>query len=355
MTEIRELILDKFFSPNGGIPDQKDFKVTTSKFDENKPLEKDQILINLEYISVDPYLRARMQGVHTFVDPFKLHEPINSGCVAKVLKSNCPRFKAGDHVSGYFNWQEKQIVNVTKEVVKVDPNLAPLPHFVGVLGMTGLTAYFGLVLIGKPKKGETIVVSAAGGAVGSIVGQIGKILGCRVVGICGSDEKAKFLKSEFGFDEVVNYKSSTYEKDLKNACPKGIDIYFENVGGKIADPILFLINKHARIPVCGTISTYNAPIEKDIGQRAQYFIFSKQALMQGFLVFDYSEQETNEALKHLSQWIKEGKLKEKNVIFKGYDHIIEAFTKLFNTTNNTNIGKVVIDVTDQSGSSKAQQ
>ncbi|EAL69226.1 hypothetical protein DDB_G0276545 [Dictyostelium discoideum AX4] len=314
MTEIKQITLDKYFERDNGMPDRNQFKITTCKFDENQKMEKDQIMIKLEYVSVDPYLRARMNSKKTFVDPFKLHDPINSGCIGKVLKSTSDRFKEGDHVSGYFDWKEIQIVKVSKEILMADPNIAPLSAYLGICGMPGVTAYYGTVLIGKPKKGETLVVNAAAGVVGTTVGQIGKILGLRVVGICGSDEKAKSLINDFHFDSGLNYHSPTYAEDLKKACPNGIDIFYENVGGEVTD---------------------------DIGQRAQYIVFEKRITMQGFLVFDYSDEDYKDAFQHLSKWLKEGKMIEKHVINNGFDQIIPSFIKIFETSNK-NIGKVII-------------
>ncbi|KAM9946078.1 hypothetical protein ACTFIT_004370 [Dictyostelium discoideum] len=341
MTEIKQITLDKYFERDNGMPDRNQFKITTCKFDENQKMEKDQIMIKLEYVSVDPYLRARMNSKKTFVDPFKLHDPINSGCIGKVLKSTSDRFKEGDHVSGYFDWKEIQIVKVSKEILMADPNIAPLSAYLGICGMPGVTAYYGTVLIGKPKKGETLVVNAAAGVVGTTVGQIGKILGLRVVGICGSDEKAKSLINDFHFDSGLNYHSPTYAEDLKKACPNGIDIFYENVGGEVSDPILLLLNVHARVACCGAISVYNKKVTDDIGQRAQYIVFEKRITMQGFLVFDYSDEDYKDAFQHLSKWLKEGKMIEKHVINNGFDQIIPSFIKIFETSNK-NIGKVII-------------
>ncbi|KAK5577797.1 hypothetical protein RB653_002745 [Dictyostelium firmibasis] len=342
MTDIKQIILEKYFERDDGMPEPNQFKITTCKFDENQKIEKDHIMIKLEYVSVDPYLRARMNSKKTFVDPFKLNEPINSGCVAKVLKSTSDRFKEGDHVSGYFDWKEIQIVKVTNQILIADPNIAPFTAYLGICGMPGVTSYYGTVLIGKPKKGETFVINAAAGAVGTIAGQIAKVHGCRVVGICGSDEKANSLVNDFHFDAGINYHSPTYAEDLKKACPKGIDIFYENVGGQVSDPILLLLNVHARVACCGAISVYNKKVSDDIGQRAQYIVFEKRITMQGFLVFDYSDDDYNNAFLHLSKWLKEGKIIEKHVMNNGFDQIIPSFIKIFDSKNNKNVGKVII-------------
>jgi len=221
-----------------GTPKLSDFDFTTS---EVKELKKGEVLLRTTYVSVDPYLRGRMSDAKSYIEPFELNKPIVSGIIAEVIDSKSDNFGIGDFVSGVLEWKETQ---VTKEdsIKKVDPSKAPLSAYLGILGMTGLTAYLGLTEIGKPKEGETLVVSGAAGAVGSIVGQIGKILGLHVVGIAGNDEKVDMIKSDFGFDEGINYNTTeNMTQAIAKACPDGVDVYFDNVGGEISEAVLFNI------------------------------------------------------------------------------------------------------------------
>jgi NADPH-dependent curcumin reductase CurA len=306
---------------------------------ENTSLADEQLLLKQVYVSVDPYLRGRMNDAESYIPPFKLNEPISSGAIAQVLESKSNEFQKGDFVLGQLNWQLEQAVPA-KGLNKVDPALAPLSAYLGAIGMTGLTAYFGLLDIGKPKSGETVVVSGAGGAVGSIVGQIAKLHGCRVVGIAGSDKKCNYLKSELGFDEVLNYKTTTnLIADLKTACPKGVDIYFDNVGGEISDAVTRLINKFARIPLCGQIAYYNLD-KPPVGPRIEGKLLTKSALMQGFIVFDFASR-FPEGIKQLATWFGQGKLKYQETIVEGFENIPQAFLDLFEGKNE---GKMIVKV-----------
>jgi NADPH:quinone reductase len=234
-------------------------------------------------------------------------------------------------------WKETQISN-GDGLMKVDPNKAPLSAYLGVLGMTGLTAYLGLTEIGKPKKGETLVVSGAAGAVGSTVGQIGKILGLRVVGIAGTDEKVEMLKSEFGYDEAINYNTTeNMTKAIAEACPKGVDIYFDNVGGEISEAVLFNINKFSRTVVCGAISMYNkTSLPQSIS--VQPFLIKKSSLMQGFVIFDFADKHPA-GVQQLAEWLKDDKLTYTETIREGFDNIPQAFLDLFEGKNK---GKMVV-------------
>jgi NADPH-dependent curcumin reductase CurA len=236
-------------------------------------------------------------------------------------------------------WSECSVAD-EKEVRKIDPEIAPVSTALGILGMTGLTAYFGLLDIGKPKQGETIVVSGAAGAVGMVVGQIGKIHGCRVVGIAGSDKKTQYLMDELGFDTAINYRTvPQLRKTLKEACPEGVDIYFDNVGGEISDAVISLINNHARIPLCGQISLYN---EKHIptGPRIEPRLLTCSALMQGFIVRNY-EDRFDEGIRQLAEWLKEKKLKYAENIIDGLENTPKAFIGLF---KGENLGKQIVKV-----------
>jgi NADPH:quinone reductase len=301
-----------------------------------------EILVKTLYLSVDPYMRGRMSSAKSYVEPFKLNEPIHGGVVAQVVESKSDSFKVGDYVTGMLGWQEYSIAS-KKTVRKVDPELAPVTTALGILGMPGLTAYLGLLNIGNPKEGETLVVSGAAGAVGSIVGQIGKIKGARVIGIAGSDEKISYLKDTLGFDDAINYKTTdNLRAALKTACPNGIDIYFENVGGEIADAAMSLLNKHARVPVCGAISSYNKKGGEDLGPRIQSYLIKSSALMKGFVVNDYSH-EFKDASIQLGKWVKEGKLLFEETITEGFESIPEAFLGLF---EGKNLGKQLVKVAE---------
>jgi NADPH:quinone reductase len=298
-----------------------------------------ELLLQSVYISVDPYMRGRMNEARSYVPPFQIGQPLMGGVVAKVLESRSANFQAGDFVTGMLPWREKMIVP-GKHVQKIDATIAPPSYYLGILGMPGLTAYFGLIHIGKPKAGETLVVSGAAGAVGVVVGQIGKIMGCRVVGIAGSDEKVALLKSKFGFDEGINYKTTIDLKGaIKAACPNGVDIYFDNVGGEISDAVIRNINFHARIPLCGQIALYNTT-ELPVGPRIQPWLLTRSVLMQGFIVGNFQSQ-FPEGISQLAAWVKEGKLTFIETIEHGFDKLPDALIGLF---KGENIGKMVVEI-----------
>lgn len=298
-----------------------------------------ELLLKTKFVSVDPYIRGRMNEGKSYVPPFNVGEPINSGIVAEVVESQLPGFNVGDFVAGSLNWSEFQLSN-GEGLRKVDPKGAPLSAYQAVLGMPGLTAYHGLLEIGTPKPGETIVVSGAAGAVGSIVGQIGKILGCHVVGIAGSDEKVDLLKNEFGFDAAINYKTTKrMHKAIAEVCPNGVDIYFDNVGGEISDGVLLNINKFARIIICGAISLYNET-RIPMGPRMGRVLLVNSALMKGFIVNDYAEK-FPEGIQQLAKWLQAGELVYKETIIEGFDNIPKAFIGLF---EGANVGKMMVKV-----------
>ncbi|WP_339874083.1 NADP-dependent oxidoreductase [Olleya marilimosa] len=309
------------------------------KEDKTLTISEGEILLETAYVSVDPYLRGRMSDAKSYVPPFKLNQPVHSGVVAKVLESKNEKFQVGDYVSGMLNWSTQQVSD-GEGLNKVNPEKAPLSTYLGVLGMTGLTAYLGLNEIGKPKAGETIVVSGAAGAVGSVVGQIAKILGLRVIGIAGTDEKIEMLKTKFGFDEGINYNTT---KDMKSAiaeaAPQGVDVYFDNVGGPISDAVLFSINQFARIIICGAISVYNET-ELPTSLSVQPFLVKNSALMQGFIVSNYAEK-FPEAIQKLAGWLNEGKLTYTETIVDGFDNIPQAFIDLFEGKNK---GKMIVKI-----------
>lgn len=320
-----------------GKPSTTDFEFVTD--DSELTVNKGEILLETAYVSVDPYLRGRMSDAKSYVPPFELNKPIQSGVIAKVITSKNDNFNEGDYVSGMLDWKTKQVSN-GEGLNKVDPSKAPLSAYLGILGMTGLTAYSGLTQIGKPKNGETLVVSGAAGAVGSVVGQIGKILGLRVIGIAGTDEKIELLKSKFGFDEGINYNTTENMKEaIAKAAPNGVDVYFDNVGGPISDAVLMNINQFARIVVCGAISVYNNT-EVPKGISVQPFLVKNSALMQGFIVSNYADK-FPEAIKQLATWLAEDKLTYSETIVEGFDTIPQAFIDLFDGKNK---GKMVVKI-----------
>lgn len=296
-----------------------------------------EMLLRTCYVSVDPYIRGRMNDAKSYVPPFQLNKPLQSSVVAEVTQSNHPLFKPGEYVSGYLDWKEYQ-TSTGIGLHKVDANAAPLSAYLGILGMTGITAYVGLTEIGKPKAGETIVISGAAGAVGSAAGQIGKIAGCHVVGLTGTDEKAENLKTKYHFDEAINYKTATdLRQAVKEACPKGVDIYFDNVGGSISDAVLANINKFARIPLCGVISLYNETAQPT-GPRIQPILLTRSATMTGFIISDHADKFAM-AARQLTTWLQEGKLTSSETIVEGFDQIPQAFLDLFEGKNE---GKMIV-------------
>jgi NADPH-dependent curcumin reductase CurA len=318
-----------------GKPAASDFKFE----DIDMPSPEDgEVLLKKTYVSVDPYLRGRMSDAKSYVAPFDLNKPMSSAIIAEVTESRNPDFKVGDYITAGLEWKLFQTSN-GNGLTKVDPSVS-LTAYLGALGMTGLTALMGLREIGKPKSGETIVVSGAAGAVGSIVGQIGKIMGCKVIGIAGSDDKVAGLKSKFGFDEAINYKTTNnMQEAIAAAAPDGVDIYFDNVGGDISDAVIFNMNKYGRIAICGTISSYN-DTEASQGPRLQPYILKNSMLMQGFIVSNYADK-FPEGVKQLSEWMKAGKLQYSETIVNGFDQIPQAFMDLFEGKND---GKMVVKI-----------
>ncbi len=319
-----------------GMPKESDFKLV------EVPLlapNAGEMIIKSLYISVDPYMRGRMNDAKSYAAPVEIGAVMVGGVVGEVVQSNHPRFAVGDMVQGEFGWQTYTISN-GKAVRKVDPKIAPISTSLGVLGMPGLTAYFGLLEIGQLKSGETVVVSGAAGAVGSIVGQIAKIKGCRAVGIAGSDDKVRYLIDELGFDGAFNYKTTkNYVDKLKELCPNGVDVYFDNVGGAITDAVMPLINSHARLAICGQISQYNLE-QPEMGPRWLWPLIVKQARVEGFLVFQFADR-FPEAAQAMAGWIKEGKLKYKEDVVEGFGNLPKAFIGML---EGDNVGKRLVKV-----------
>lgn len=322
-----------------GFPKDSDFKLIESPI----PNAGDgQILVQSIFISVDPYMRGRMNDVKSYAPPVAIGGVMGGGAVGKVIQSNNAAFNEGDIVEGMFGWQEYAVSN-GQGVRKIDPSLAPISTALGILGMPGLTAYFGLLEIGKPQPGETVVVSGAAGAVGSIVGQIAKIKGCRAIGIAGADDKVAYLNVELGFDAAFNYKTvDDYFAKLKECCPNGIDVYFDNVGGAITDAVFRLINTKARISICGQISQYNLE-ELELAPRLILTsLLVKQARAEGFLVFQFADRYP-EALVQMAQWLNEGKLKYAEDIEEGIENTPGAFMAML---KGRNTGKQLVKIAD---------
>lgn len=302
------------------------------------PVKEGEVLVRSMYLTVDPYMRGRMNEGKSYIEPFALHKPLSGGVVGKVEESKSPQFKPGEFVYGFLDWADYSVADA-KQLQKLDPKLAPITTALGVLGMPGMTAYFGLLDVTKPKKGETVLISGAAGAVGSLVGQIAKIQGCRVVGIAGSESKVNYLLKDLGFDAALNYKDKDFAEKLKKACPQGVDIYFDNVGGDITDQAIKLLNNYARISICGQISMYNLD-KPDIGPRNWWQLLIKKAMAKGFIVNDYIERYP-EGIKQMGQWIKEGKIKYSETVAEGLENAPKAFLGLF---KGENIGKQIVKI-----------
>lgn len=318
-----------------GVPTAEHFQFETRDVPEPTA---GQVLLKAHYVSVDPYMRGRMSAAKSYVAPFEVGQPIAGGVVAEVVASHSEQLPVGSMVVGNLPWQHYSVADA-QAVSAVPADKAPASYFLGLLGMPGLTAYFGLLDICQPKAGETVVVSGAAGAVGLIVGQLAKIKGCRVVGTAGSDEKVAHLRA-LGFDEAINYKTTPdIGKALAEAAPNGVDCYFDNVGGAITDAVYDLLNKHARIALCGQISTYNAT-EAPVGPRPEGKLLKTSTKLQGFIVSDYLSR-WPEGVQQLTQWYTEGKLKGEETVTEGFDQIPAAFLGLF-TGENT--GKAVVKV-----------
>jgi len=300
-----------------------------------------QVLIRNIYLSIDPYMRGRMRDAESYAPPVKLGEVMVGGTVGQVVSSRHPRFAEGSFVNGMMGWQEYGLSD-GKGLRLLDPAQAPISTALGVLGMPGMTAYFGFLDLCQPKAGETAVVSAAAGAVGGLVGQIAKIKGCRAVGIAGGGKKTRLIVDEYGFDAAIDYKS---EQDLraavKRACPNGVDTYFDNVGGPVSDAVMLNLNLRARISVCGQISQYNSETPV-MGPRMGWVILQKRARMEGFIVSDFAER-WGEGMEQMSAWLREGKLKYREDITRGLDQALPA---LVGVLEGRNLGKQLVQLSD---------
>jgi len=298
-----------------------------------------QFLVRTQFLSVDPYMRGRMNGVRTYADPFEIGDVMGGRDVGNVVASNHPEFNEGDTVMGKWGWQDYALSDGA-EVQRVFPELAPIQTALGVLGMPGLTAYFGLLDICDPRPGETVFISGAAGAVGAVVGQIAKIKGCRVVGSAGTDEKVAHLIDDCGFDAAFNYKKDTdYSAKLHELCPKGINVYFDNVGGAITDAALLRLAERARVSLCGEISQYNLKTP-EMGPRLMVMLLIRQAKAEGFIITRFAERYP-EGVKQLAQWVSEGKIKYREDIMEGLENAPAAFIRMLKGENK---GKQLVKV-----------
>ena len=305
---------------------------------ERAPTEG-EVLIQILYLSLDPAMRGWMNDSKaSYIPPVGINEVMRALAVGKVTASKNPKFAVGDHVTGLLGVQEYAYSN-GQGLTKVDPKLAPLPVYLGTLGMPGMTGYFGLLEVGQPKAGDTVVVSGAAGAVGSVVGQIAKIKGARVVGIAGGADKCRYLVEELGFDAAIDYKTENVTEALKTHCPDGVNVYFDNVGGDILDAVLTRLARGARIVICGAISQYNSttPVK---GPANYLALLVQRATMTGIVVSDYYDR-AGEAAMVMAGWIQSGKLKTREDIVDGLDNFPKAFDMLFTGANN---GKLVLKV-----------
>ena len=332
----------KLASRPTGEPKPENFDMATSDIPAPKD---DEMLLRTVYLSLDPYMRGRMSDAKSYADPLEVGDVMMGATVAQVVESNIDNFAAGDLVVSNSGWQDYSVSN-GEGVVKLDKDMANPSYGLGVLGMPGFTGYMGLTDIGKPQKGETLVVAAATGPVGATVGQVGNQYGLRTVGIAGGADKCEFAVRELGFDVCIDHKADDFAEQLKNACPDGIDIYYENVGGKVFDAVMPLLNAHARIPVCGLVSQYNAtdlPEGKDRLGMLMGLILRQRLTVKGFIIFEEYGDHFPEFLETMGKWVESGAVKTKEHITDGLNNAPDAFVKML---NGENFGKTVIKVAD---------
>ena len=319
-----------------GIPEKNTWEYEEELISE---IKDGQILIRHQYISLDPAMRGWMNNSKSYIPPVEIGTVMRAGTVGEVIQvNNNTNFKVGDFVSGWGGVQEYSISDGKNYSIIKDKN-NPIHRYLGALGMPGMTAYFGIINVGKIKSGEIVLVSAAAGAVGSLVGQIAKIKGCKVIGVAGGKEKCKYVKEQLGFDEVIDYKNDNIYSSLKKYCPEGIDVYFDNVGGEILDAALAKLRMNARIIICGAISQYNNT-SRTKGPTNYLSLLVNRATMSGMVVFDY-KNDYPMAINQISEWFSEGKLKSNESIFEGIDNFYEIFLKLFNGNKR---GKLILKI-----------
>jgi len=319
--------------PNG-LPKESDFNLVEA------PLaapQQGEVLVKTVYLSVDPYMRGRITGIRTYADPVNIGDVMVGGTVGKVIESRDPSLQPGDLVAGSWGWRDGAVASAAW-LRKLDPQVAPVSTALGVLGMPGMTAYFGFLDLCHPKAGETVVVSGAAGAVGSLVGQIAKMHGCRTVGIAGADDKIRYIVDDLGFDAGFNYKTvNDYTEKLKELCPKGIDCYFDNVGGAITDAVFTVLNPFGRVSVCGQISQYNLQ-QPEPGPRLLGQILVKQLKVEGFIVTRFQDR-WPQGIAQMARWIQEGKLRYHEDIVEGFENTPRAFIEML---EGKNTGKMLV-------------
>jgi len=322
-----------------GTPTMENFELVETAVPEPAPGE---VVVRTLYLSVDPYMRGRMRDAESYAEPWNVGEPMQAGVVGEVVEANTPDYEPGTLVTGQLEWADYSTASPS-ELREVDPDVAPITTALGVLGLTGLTAYFGLLEVGEPNPGDTVVVSGAAGAVGSVVGQIAKLDGCRVVGTAGSDAKTEFLTEELGFDAAINYKTTEdIRATLAEATPNGVDVYFDNVGGEITDAVFDRLNVDARVAVCGQIALYNLE-ERPTGPRKLGTLIQKRAKVEGLLVSDFATR-WSEAGQRLGRWVAEGKLTNRETVTDGLENAPGAFLGLF---EGENVGKQLVKVAER--------
>jgi NADPH-dependent curcumin reductase len=322
-----------------GEPQPTDFRLESAPVPEP---QAGQVLLKTVWLSLDPYMRGRMSTAKSYAKPVEIGEVMVGGTVSEVVASRHPDFRVGDVVGGNGGWQE-YTVSDGAGLRKLDPAIAPVSTALGVLGMPGMTAYTGLLTIGQPKPGETLVVAAASGPVGSAVGQIAKIKGCRAVGIAGGPDKCRYVLDELGFDAAIDHRSADMADRLKEACPNGIDIYFENVGGAVWDAVFPLLNPFSRIPVCGLVAQYNAtgaPEGPDRSAALMRAILTKRLTLRGFIVGDFAAQAPDFA-RDVSTWVREGRIKYREDVVDGLELAPEAFIGML---KGRNFGKLLVRI-----------
>ncbi len=319
-----------------GLPDKETWKLVTT---EIPALNDGEILIQNHYISLDPAMRGWMNDAPSYIPPVPLNDVMRVGSIGTVIEAkNHSKYKVGDVLTGWGGVQQYIVTN-GDGYYQVDTDLAQMPTYIGTLGMPGMTAYFGILEVGKIKEGDVVLVSGAAGAVGSVVGQIAKIKGCKTIGIAGGKEKCDYLVNELGFDGAIDYKNENIKEGIKKHCPKGIDVYFDNVGGEILDAALARLRMHARVVICGAISQYNNTTS--IKGPSNYLnLLVKRATMQGMVVMDYAKG-YHTAAQQMGKWMMEGKLKSKEDIYDGIENFHETFHRLFSGDKK---GKLVLKV-----------
>ncbi|MDC5852026.1 NADP-dependent oxidoreductase [Vibrio europaeus] len=325
-----------------GAPVAENFRLEQS---EKPHPQQGEMLLRSVYLSLDPYMRGRMSDAKSYADPVALDEVMVGGTVCQVETSNHPDYDVGEWVLAFTGWQDYGISD-GEGLIKMGKNPTHPSYALGVMGMPGFTAYMGLLDIGQPKAGDTLVVAAATGAVGSMVGQIGKLKGCRVIGVAGGEEKCRYAVEKLGFDLCIDHKADDFEQQLAAACDQGIDIYFENVGGKVFDAVMPLLNTGARVPLCGLISQYNAtslPEGPDRMSMLMAQLLIKRIKMQGFIIFDDYGHRYGEFAADMGQWLAEGKIHYREHLVEGFDKAPEAFIGLL---EGKNFGKLVIKTND---------